>query len=144
MSVSDSLPSRPRWLLRVGAVIGLCVIVALIWAAIAQNSRASAAFALVVVVALVVWMVPAMVVFARYTMPEARRPHISRTQVLVMLACIPLIAGVPLTIVGVNAHAHGLAIAGVILIAIQLIASSIALPFLSACKPRRVARRRGS
>jgi hypothetical protein len=40
-------------------------------------------------------------------------------------------------------HAHVLVIAGVILIAIQLIASSIVLPLLSARKSRRVAGRRG-
>jgi hypothetical protein len=122
--------------------IGLCLIVALVWAALAPNSRAAAIFALVVVVAFSVWLARGWVVFMRYATPDARLPHLSRAGGFGALACIPLLAGLPLIIIGTNAHTHGLVIAGVILIAIELIAASIVLPLLHARRSRHGTGRR--
>jgi hypothetical protein len=144
---SDRRSSRPRWLLRSGVAVGLCLIVAIVWTALSPNSHAASVFALVVVVAFLAWLVWGSVVFTRYTSPDARLPRLSRAGGFSALACIPLLAGLPLIIIGANAHTHGLVIAGVILIAIELITASIVLPLLNARRSRHgtrpTGRRRG-
>ena len=151
-SVSEStpIPRKPRWLLRTGIPVGVAFAAAIILAVVAPDSAATQVLGLVFAIAFLAWLAWAIGRFDKYVTPDPKRqlrhqlsqilgtPSLRRP----VLLSLPLLMGIPLAVIGAVAHVHGLVVAGLVILAVGLVVSSVALPALSAWARRSQAKRR--